>query len=163
MTTLRLSEIAEIVQGELVGNPDLCIAGIKPILESAPGFLSLLSSGVPPQFRDRWRDAITQNGGVVLTDLPVQGVNCIVVARERLAECFNLVFRQFVPTERFGTGVHPSAVIGDNVQLGCNVSIGAYCVVGDHVIIGEGTTLHPRVVVYPHCRLGTGCLIHSGW
>ncbi len=63
--------------------------------------------------------------------------------------------------------IHPTAVIGTDVELAESVVIGPYCVVGDHVKIGAGTRLVSQChvgdytamgeenVLYPFASIGT--------
>lgn len=44
--------------------------------------------------------------------------------------------------------IHPTALIGKNVELGKNVTIGAHAIIHDNVVLGDNT------VVGPHCILG---------
>jgi UDP-3-O-[3-hydroxymyristoyl] glucosamine N-acyltransferase len=77
-------------------------------------------------------------------------------------------------------GVHPSAVIGADVELGEGVMIGPCAVVGDGAHIGAGTRIeagasigagvrigehcriYPRAVLYPGTTLGNRVMVHSG-
>ncbi len=77
-------------------------------------------------------------------------------------------------------GVHPSAVLGAQVELGADVTIAACAVVGDGASIGAGTRIdagavigeglsigehchiYPRVVLYPGTTLGNRVAIHAG-
>jgi UDP-3-O-[3-hydroxymyristoyl] glucosamine N-acyltransferase len=77
-------------------------------------------------------------------------------------------------------GVHPSAVVGANVQLGPDVTIAACAVVGEGAAIGAGTRIeagaiigagvrigqhcriYPRVVVYPGVTIGNRVIAHAG-
>ena len=77
-------------------------------------------------------------------------------------------------------GVHPSAVIGENVQLGPDVTIAACAVIGDGAEIGAATRIeagavigagvrigqhcriYPRVVVYPGTTIGNRVMVHAG-
>jgi UDP-3-O-[3-hydroxymyristoyl] glucosamine N-acyltransferase len=59
-------------------------------------------------------------------------------------------------------GVHPSAVLGDDVQLGADVLIEAGCVVGNGVKIGARARLGPNCTVDPACVIGEGCRLHAG-
>lgn len=77
-------------------------------------------------------------------------------------------------------GIHPSAVIGANAQLGNNLSVAAHCsiganvkigdnvtlesgvVLGDNVTVGAGSYLRANVTVYHDVVLGQRCSIHSG-
>jgi len=45
------------------------------------------------------------------------------------------------------TIIHPTAVVGPNVQLDANVKVGPFCTVIGNVTIGEGTRLHAHVTV----------------
>ena len=78
------------------------------------------------------------------------------------------------------SGVHPSAVIGADVELGEGVAIGPCAVVGDGAHIGAGTRIeagasigagvrigehcriYPRAVLYPGTTLGNRVMVHSG-
>jgi UDP-N-acetylglucosamine acyltransferase len=52
--------------------------------------------------------------------------------------------------------VHPTAVIGKNVQLDEDVVVGPGCVLGDDVSIGAGTILYSHVVIADRVRIGRG-------
>jgi UDP-3-O-[3-hydroxymyristoyl] glucosamine N-acyltransferase len=78
------------------------------------------------------------------------------------------------------TGVHPTAIVSSNANLGKSVSIGPYVVVENGVHIGEDSQIgahstigagcwignncriHPKVTMYPHVRVGNFVEIHSG-
>lgn len=60
------------------------------------------------------------------------------------------------------TGVHPTAILGEDVQIGPSVSIGPGVVVGDHVSFGAGCTIQARVTIYPHTDLGERVLVQAG-
>ena len=77
-------------------------------------------------------------------------------------------------------GVHPTAVIGDGVEIGPDCSIGAYAVIEAGASIGAGCVIYPHAyigfqsivgeksVIYPHatvreqCQLGKRVILHSG-
>lgn len=55
--------------------------------------------------------------------------------------------------------IHPTAIIAENVKLGENVSIGAYCVIDGNVIIGENTKLFSHVTITGNTTIGKNCQI----
>ena len=89
---------------------------------------------------------------------------------------------RFYPTAGAATpGVHATAVVGKNVQMGAIAYIGphavvgdgarvgvagayrgGHCVVGKRVVLGEGCVLHPHVTVYDNVDIGRGAILHSG-
>jgi UDP-3-O-[3-hydroxymyristoyl] glucosamine N-acyltransferase len=77
-------------------------------------------------------------------------------------------------------GIHPTAVVGANVELGENGTIGPCAVVGENagigagsrieagavigagVRIGENCRIYPRAVLYPGTTLGNRVVVHAG-
>ncbi len=63
-----------------------------------------------------------------------------------------------------GAGVHvgPMAVIGSGSRIGAGTVVGAACVVGRRVAIGEDCLLHARVTIYDDVDIGARAVMHSG-
>src|ERR1019366_8832309 len=94
---------------------------------------------------------------------------------------FARAMNRFYPTAKLKPGVHPTAVVGKDVEIGALVYIGPYAVVGDQtrigvaaaihagsivgkrVSLGEGCVLHPNVTVYDNVDIGRGSILHSGY
>lgn len=57
------------------------------------------------------------------------------------------------------TFIHPTAVIGDDVQIGKGAHIGPYCVLSGAVTIGEGTILKSHVCAEGRITIGKNCTI----
>lgn len=60
-----------------------------------------------------------------------------------------------------GASIGPNAVVETGADIGAGVSIGANVVVGQNCRIGAGSALMPGVVLYHDVHLGERCLIHS--
>jgi UDP-N-acetylglucosamine acyltransferase len=60
------------------------------------------------------------------------------------------------------TTIHPSAVIGKDVQLGRDVTVEPYAVIYDGATIGEGCHIGPHAVIHGYTTLGAGCRVHAG-
>jgi len=59
-------------------------------------------------------------------------------------------------------GVHPTAVLGEDVQLGRRTSIAAHAVLGDGVTLGDDCTVLANVTIYPGTTLGDRVLVQAG-
>jgi UDP-3-O-[3-hydroxymyristoyl] glucosamine N-acyltransferase len=59
-------------------------------------------------------------------------------------------------------GVHPTAVVASDAQLGHGVSIGPYVVIAGGCRLGRGAILHPHVVLYPGVTAGDDVILHAG-
>ena len=57
-------------------------------------------------------------------------------------------------------GIHATAILGEHVQTGEQVSIGAYCVLGDRVSIGNNTRIDAGAVIGDGVSIGTDCHIY---
>lgn len=55
--------------------------------------------------------------------------------------------------------IHPTAIIGDQVSLGENVSVGAYSVLDGKISIGDNSVLHSHVAIAGETEIGSGCEI----
>ncbi len=85
-------------------------------------------------------------------------------ARIEVAEVWPAVaeiLRRLYPDPVPQAGVHQTAVLGEGVKLGTEVSIGPYCVVGGGVEIGDGAILGPHCSIAPGCRIGEASRLHS--
>jgi UDP-N-acetylglucosamine acyltransferase len=58
------------------------------------------------------------------------------------------------------TEVHPTAVIGDEVELGEGVKIGPFCVVSGRVTLGDGVQLVSSVSMQGPVRVGRGTIFY---
>ncbi len=77
--------------------------------------------------------------------------------RLAFAEALELLNPRKVPEP----GIHPSATIGDDVELGEIVSIGPNVCIGKGSKVGNGSILHPGVVIYEKVLIGEGCELHA--
>lgn len=77
-------------------------------------------------------------------------------ARLRIAD--QIEQRGFV----LGTVVHPSASIGDEVELGAGVFVSAGAVVNAGAVLGRAVIVNSNAVVEHHCQLGEGVHVAPG-
>lgn len=69
------------------------------------------------------------------------------------------LFYQPFPLE---SGIHPTALIDPTVQMGADVSVGAYAVIQAGVKLGDRVCVHPQVVIYPAAQIGDRTILHAG-
>jgi len=156
-----VEQLAELVQGRLVGDGRVSIRSARPVGEAGPGditfieserFVKLLRSSpasaaiVGPHFSAGSHE-MGQSLAVIEVDDPM---SAFLAVRTHLIG---------VPKPRW-TGIHPQACVAPTAQIGQSVAIYPFAYVGDDAIIGDGTTLHPGAVIGDGCRLGRDCIIH---
>lgn len=143
-----LQEIADLVHGVLLGEGNIEISGVTNIEDAGENDVTF---AVPPHLEK----AIQSKAAAVIIPDSVTEFSkpAIRVANPRMA--FTRLLEIFTPPLAVERGVHPAAVIGNNVVLGKNVSIQAYAVIDDGAHIGDNT------VIYPHCYVGVEAHIGS--
>lgn len=151
---LRLDEIARLVGGELKGPSHLEITGAATIDEAGPQEITFLAER-------RYLEAARSSQAaciIVGPDAPDLERPTIRVNNPRLA--WAKVLEAFQPAPHFPPGIHETAVIAPDAEIGENVSIQPYVVVGPRTVIGDGVVLCPGVVVGADCRIGDGSVFY---
>jgi len=60
------------------------------------------------------------------------------------------------------TIIHPTSIIGKNVEIGKNVSIGAFTIIEDNVKINDGCVIASHVLLCSGTELSKNCNVHKG-
>lgn len=128
-------------------------------------------------------EALASNAGAVLltselaANMPNVSKPLLCVPQPRLS--FAQAASLLQPAQP-AKGMHPTAIVGEQTQLGEQVSIGPYAVlgdgvhignntqidagvvIGDGVVIGSDCRIYPRVVIYPGTTLANHIVVHAG-
>lgn len=168
-----LLEIANLVQGKIVGDKELMISTLSPIDNIVANALVFAEGS------DNLKLAEDSNAGAILVSSNVDGVSKPIIQVSNPLVAFIKLLNHFYPEHKPSVGIHPTAVIGENVTLGNNVSISPYVVIesgsvigdncsikghvfiGHDVTIGANTTIHPHVTIYDKSQIGARVSIHA--
>lgn len=170
-------QIAEFIQGEIVGNENATVHTFAKIEEGIPGAISFLSN---PKYTPY---IYTTQSSIVLVNkdfVPEQEIKATLIkvenAYDSLAKLLTL-YEQSKPkktgidslayvasTAKIGENVYiaPFAYIGDYAEIGNDVMIHAHATIGEHVKIGNNCVVYPNTTVYHDCRIGNNCTLHAG-
>ncbi|GAK49539.1 UDP-3-O-[3-hydroxymyristoyl] glucosamine N-acyltransferase [Candidatus Moduliflexus flocculans] len=150
----QLRELAEYVQGEVVGDGQVVISSVAGIEEAMAGAITFLSN---PKYRDKL--PLTRASAVIVAqDVDAPGLNLLKVANPYFA--FARIMKLFEQKFHPPIGIHPTAVIGDGAAIGEGCRIGAHVTIGHHVNIGARTIIHPGVVLGDYVTVGADTLIY---
>ncbi|RUR39555.1 UDP-3-O-(3-hydroxymyristoyl)glucosamine N-acyltransferase [Vreelandella populi] len=173
---LTLADIARHLGVTFEGDAEQPIRGLATLKEAKPDQVAFLAN------RAYLKDLATTQAAAVLLH-PEHGKHCPVPRLEtnnpylgyaKLSQLFDPLPARDKP------GIHPTAVVADNVALGKDVSIQAHAVVeegvtlGDYVVVGAGsvvgadsvigerTRLHANVTVCHGVVIGKRVILQSG-
>jgi UDP-3-O-[3-hydroxymyristoyl] glucosamine N-acyltransferase len=147
----KLQEIAELINGCFIGDPDFPVTGINEIHMVEPGDLTFVDH---PKYYNK---ALTSNATTILINkevTPPEGKALII--SERPFDDYVFLVKKFQPFEQAFTSISPSAKIG----AGTMIQPGAF--IGNHVEIGTNCIIHANVSIYDHSVIGNNVIIHSG-
>ncbi|MFH0881492.1 MAG: UDP-3-O-(3-hydroxymyristoyl)glucosamine N-acyltransferase [bacterium] len=154
--TLTARELADQIGAEVVGDPNVIIEGVAKIEEASPQEVTFISN---PAYR-RYLQT-TRASAIIIDSVPEGGAATYLVTPQPYL-AFLKVLRLFHPeSPPPAAGVHPSAVIGENVTIGSGASIGPLCVLEDGVTVGKNSILRGLVFIGRNVEIGDNCLFHS--
>ena len=170
----RLDELAGMVEGEVIGDGEVEITGVSGIEDARPGSITMVATAKVAAAAE----ASCAAAVIVPPGLPPLRKPMLKVANPRLA--FAKILEVFAPKPEFVPGIHPSAVvqpdlqmgpgcsigplvsIGERVKLGARVVLYPGVVLGNEVEIGDDTVIHANVVIREECLLGQRVIVHAG-
>jgi len=58
--------------------------------------------------------------------------------------------------------IHKTAIVGEGVKMGRNVTIGPYAIIDGNVTLGDNVIIGAHCVLEGHTIIGSGCQLHTG-
>ena len=173
------SQIAAIVNGEIIGSSSVIVTDLAKIEEGKEGTLSFLSNPKYEEFIYTTKSSIciVNKDFIPVKPLPL---SLTLIKVENSYTCFAQLLELYDNLNKKEAKIEQpsfidnSAVIGSDLYLGAfayigkNVEIGNKVVIypnvylGDNVKIGSNTVLYPGVSIYFGCKVGENCIIHAG-
>ncbi len=171
----KLREISELVGGSLLGDGDIEIHGVAGIKEAREGEITFVAN-------PRYISQINRTKASAIISwksLQYNGKPMIQVENPYWAWA-KVVGSFATKSEKKGQGVHPTAIVGENVKFGEGTWIQAYSIIGDNVNIGnevvispfvyigddtqigDETFIYPNVTIREEVKIGERVIIHSG-
>ena len=171
---MRLSEIAELILGELLGDADLEITGVKGIEDAGKGEIAYAEgkkaiSGL----------AETSASCIIVSEF-LPGVKAAQIKVGNPQYAWAVLLGRFFPPPLPPKGIDPLASVSDDAQVAPGVSVGPFvCIrsgasvaagcllypgvyVGENSSIGEDSVIYPNVVIREGVSIGKRAIIHPG-
>lgn len=171
------AQIAGILEGEVIGDPEIEVSTLSKIEEGKEGSLTFLANPKYKPYIYSTKASIT----IVNADFEAeQELSTTLIKVDDAYKAFTKLLEYYNQIKLNKTGIEsPSFVsdsaqvgenpyigafsyIGDNVTLGNNVKIFPNSYVGDNVTVGDNTIVFSGGKIYSECIIGNNCVINSG-
>lgn len=141
------SELAVLLEGQVVGNPETRVRKLAKIESAGPGSVSFLSNPEYERFLYNTAASVVivaedfQPSRTLPTTLTLLRVADPYRAFARLLEAYDEILKR-------QEGIHPSAIVD------ADASIGEGCFIGPGVVIERGAVIGDRVELHAHTHIG---------
>ncbi len=153
---MKLSEIAQMLGGELLGDCDPDIVGAAGLADAGPGDLTFVTG------RAMIKQLDSCNASAVILE---PGLECSLpsIRMAKPYHGFSVFLERFVTPldEIFPPVIHETAVVDSTADVSKATSIGPYCVIGAYCQVGKGSRLGAHVTLAPQVVVGENCQIHT--
>ncbi len=173
MPQKTIKEIAEHVNGQVIGDDSVAIESPATLDSAGPGQITFLSN---PKYTPQVK---TTQAAAILVSKQVQTNACQIVTEDPYYAFMQTVVllhghRQHPqtgiskqaamdPSSKIGQNcnIHPFAVICENAEIGNNCQIYSGAFIGPNAVIGNDCVIYPNAVIYDGCRVGERVIIQS--
>ena len=150
-------QIAEYIQGIVVGDENATVQTFAKIEEGMPGAISFLAN---PKYAPYIYE--TQSSIVLVNKdfEPEKEIKTTLIKVDNAYESVAKLLTLYEMSKPKKTGISPLASIASSAQIGTNVYIAPYAVIGEGVVIGDHTQIHANAVIGDNAKVGSHCIIY---
>ncbi len=151
----RLKELAEWVDGTVVGDGEVEISAVAAIEEARAGEITFIAnSKYLPKLGETQASAVIVSKEVTQGDKPL-----LCVTNPYLAFAKILILFSQKPYQ--AKGIHSNAWVSPTAKLGKELTLYPLAYVGDRCVIGDRVTLYPGVYVGEDSAIGEDSILYS--
>jgi UDP-3-O-[3-hydroxymyristoyl] glucosamine N-acyltransferase len=151
-----LQEIAETVQGKVIGDDQIRITGVNAIDQAKEGEITFFAD---PRYKSALKDS---SASALITGSEISGFQGAQVVVPNAVVAFATITGMFAPIPSAYRGISDQAVIAETARIGRNVTIHPLVQVGEDAIIEDDVTLHGGVFIGDRARIGKATCLHPG-
>ncbi|MHB8880599.1 MAG: UDP-3-O-(3-hydroxymyristoyl)glucosamine N-acyltransferase [Thermodesulfovibrionales bacterium] len=151
---MKLSELADRVQGAITGDPETEITGVSGIDDAGPGDITFMASA---KFLKQLR--LSAASCVIVREI-IEDLGMPQLRVENPYFAFAKALEYFYPRTEASPLAADRALIAGDVVLGRNVTVFPLAYISEGASIGDGTVIYPGVFIGRNVRIGRDCIIH---
>ena len=156
---ISVAQLAQLLNGTVVGNPDILLHTVAKIEEGKEGALSFLAN---MKYESHLYD--TKSSAVLINNdfVPTQVVKTTLIKVENAYASFTLLLKQFAAHANKKEGIEEGSVINKSSELGTNIYVGSLAYIAKGVKIGNNTQIYPTSYIGDNVKIGENCILYAG-
>ncbi|PIE50293.1 MAG: UDP-3-O-(3-hydroxymyristoyl)glucosamine N-acyltransferase [Flavobacteriales bacterium] len=155
------SQIAQFIQGKIIGNEEEVINGVSPIENGQKGHLSFVSQEKFAKYIESSDCSVLIVSESFLNENKTYSSTIIAVKDAYLAFQTLMNLYQEMKTAP-QSGIENGAFVDENASVEEGVFIGAFSYISAKSKIGKGTQIAPQVFIGKNVKIGKNCRLESG-
>ena len=152
-------QIAGILEGEVVGNPNASVSRLSKIEEGTEGSLTFLSNPKYLNYIYSTQASITIVNDTFEPESPI--ATTLIKVKDAYAS-FTKLLEFYNEVKRNKYGIEQPSVISDTVKYGANLYLGSFSYIGQNVIIGDNVKIYPNCFIGDNVVIGNNVTIFAG-
>jgi len=150
-------QIAQVINGEIIGNENVTVNSFSKIEEGKPGSISFLANPKYTHYIYNTKASIVLIDKNAILEKPVETT---LIKVNNAYECIAKLLQMYEATKPKKTGIDTLAFVSTNAKIGKNCYIGAFAYVGDNVSIGDNTQIYPHTTICENTTIGESCTLY---
>jgi UDP-3-O-[3-hydroxymyristoyl] glucosamine N-acyltransferase len=153
------SQIAEILEGVVDGNPNVEVSKLAKIEEGTKGSLTFLSNPKYTQY------IYTTNASITIVDknfAPENELSTTLIRVDDAYKAFSKLLEYYNQVKMNKTGIEQPVFISETAKYGKNLYLGAFSYIGENVSIGDDTKIYPNVYIGDNVTIGDNVIVYAG-
>jgi UDP-3-O-[3-hydroxymyristoyl] glucosamine N-acyltransferase len=153
------AQIAGILEGEVVGNPDAEVFKLSKIEEGTKGSLTFLAN---PKYLNYIYSTEATITIVNNTFEPENDIKTTLIKVEDAYQSFSKILEYYNQVKLMKSGIEQPSVISENVTYGENLYLGSFSYIGKNVVIGDNVKIYPNTFVGDNVTIGDNTILFAG-
>lgn len=153
------AQIAGILEGEVVGNPEAEVFKLSKIEEGTEGSLTFLANPKYTNYIYSTKATVTI---VNSTFEPEQEITTTLIRVEDAYKSFSKLLEYYNQVKLMKSGIEQPSVISDGVTYGSDLYLGSFCYIGKNVTIGNNVKIYPNSFIGDNVTIGDDCVFFAG-
>jgi len=152
-------QIAEVLEGTIVGNPEAEVSELSKIEEGHSSSLTFLSN---PKYTHY---IYTTNAAICIVNEdfePEKEISATLIKVKDARNSFSKLLEYYNQVKMSKTGIENPSYIASTASHGENIYIGAFAYIGENVTIGNNVKIYPNAYVGDNSKLGDNVIVFAG-